>query len=67
MVKASVKTDQVQLRITASLIDKLDIPRIYKDMIFDNTIFCYWVRKRAYDAFFYKEIIQFPFAPDFFL
>lgn len=65
MVKSAVKTDHVQLRITAALVDKLKIPRIYRDMIFDNTIFCYWVRKRAYDTFFWKEIIQFPFAPDF--
>lgn len=67
MVQSSILTDRVQLRITASLIDKLNIPRVCKDYLFDNTIYCFWIRKRAYDTFYWKEIVQLPFAPDYHL
>lgn len=65
MLKSSIDHDKVQLRIATTMIDKLEIPKIYRDMLFDNMVYTYWVRKRAYDAFFCKEIMQFPFAPDF--
>lgn len=65
MVGRPIITDKVQLRITVSLIDKLNIPRQYKDYLFDNTIYCYWTRKRAYENFFWQEIVQLPFAPDY--
>ena len=55
MVGSPIATDKVQLRIATSLIDKLNIPRQY----------CFWIRKRAYDTFFWQEIVQLPFAPDY--
>lgn len=65
MVGNSVTTDGVHLRICTSLLEKLNIPKQYKDYIFDNMLYCYWTRKRAYDSFYWKEIVEFPFAPSF--
>lgn len=65
MTKNAIKTDQVQLRIAVAMLDKINIPTAYRSLLFDNFLYCYWVRKRAYDTFFWKEIIQFPFAPDY--
>ena len=65
MVGSPIATDKVQLRIATSLIDKLNIPRQYRDYLFDNTIYCFWIRKRAYSNFFWQEIVQLPFAPDY--
>lgn len=65
MVGSPIATDKVQLRIATSLIDKLNIPRQYRDYLFDNTIYCFWIRKRAYSNFFWQEIVQLPFALDY--
>lgn len=65
MVGSAVKTDAVLMRIAFAKVDKLEIPMFYKHMITDNMLYTYWIRKRAYDAYWCKEVIQFPFAPDF--
>jgi D-alanyl-lipoteichoic acid acyltransferase DltB (MBOAT superfamily) len=63
MVYSPVSTDLVQLRIATSLIDKLDIPENCKDILFDGMIAAYWIRKHAYDNFYFTEIINLPFLP----
>lgn len=65
MLKNRMSTDHVLNRICAAMTDKLPIPDLDKHMIFDNALFTYWNRKRAFDSYLYKEIIKFPFAPDF--
>lgn len=67
MIKSTVKTDSVQLRIATSLLNKMELPMYYKWMLHDNMTYTYWVRKYAYDVFFCREYMQFPFAPDFHL
>lgn len=62
-----MKTDAVQLRIATSLLNKMELPMYYKWMLHDNMTYTYWVRKYAYDVFFCREYMQFPFAPDFHL
>lgn len=61
---SSYKTDAVRIRIAVSLLDKINIPKEIKDTIFDNLIYVYWERKRAYDTFYYLEIMKLPFIPD---
>lgn len=65
MIRSSVKTDAVQLRIASSLLNKMELPMHDKWMLHDNMTYTYWVRKNAYDIFFCNEVMQFPFAPDF--
>ena len=61
---SSYKTDAVNIRIAVSLLDKINIPKLNKDVVFDNFVYTYWERKRAYDTFYYLEIMKLPFIPD---
>ena len=61
IIGRSQQTDRVLIRISVSMLNKIDLPRYYKDTIFDNIIYCYYNRKRAYNEFFYRVIMDPPF------
>lgn len=61
MVKSRRDTDKVLIRIAVSKLNRIDLPREYKDTMFDNLIYCYYNRKYVYNDFFYKEIMDLPF------
>lgn len=54
-------TDHVLLRIAVSRIDKIALPKHYLDSLFDNLIYCYHCRKRAYNEYYYREVLGLPF------
>ena len=61
MVRTSMQTDFVQLRIAAAMIDKLNMPYQDKYMLFDNMQFIYHVRKKVFIEFHFTYIEQLPF------
>lgn len=61
MIGSKHTTDLVRLRIAVAMLDKIELPRIYSDEIFDNLIQCYWIRKYVYDTYYYRYILGVPF------
>lgn len=61
MIGSKFATDSVLLRVGVSMLNKIDLPRYYKDNLFDNLIECYYNRKKPYDTFYYREILGIPF------
>ena len=61
IIGRSNAADRVLLRISVSLLDKIELPKYYIDNMFDNLVVCYYSRKRAYNSYFYKSILGIPF------
>lgn len=54
-------TDRVIMRIGISKLNKLNLPKKYVDTMFDNIIDTYYARKKGYDEYYYKYILELPF------
>lgn len=54
-------TDGVLMRIVVSKLNKIDLPRVYADEIFDNVHLQYYVRKPVFEDYFVIKILGLPF------
>lgn len=54
-------TDFIFLRIASAMLNNIELSRYYKDIMFDNMIFCYYSRKRVYLNYYYQQILGIPF------
>lgn len=61
MLLNKVETDRVNLRIAVSQLNKWELPKDFKDYIFDNIITQYYTRKRVFDIYYYSIILEIPF------
>lgn len=61
MLLNKVETDRVNLRIAVSQLNKWELPKDFKDYIFDNIITQYYTRKRVFDIYYYSVILEIPF------
>lgn len=61
MLANKYETDKVYLRIAVSELNKWELPRDFKDYIFDHLIVQYYMRKRVFEIYFYKIILGIPF------
>lgn len=55
-------TDAVQMRIFVSMLNKLGLPRIYADEIFDNVHLQYDIRKPVFEDYYLMKILGLPFV-----
>lgn len=55
-------TDAVQMRIFVSMLNKLGLPRIYADEIFDNVHLQYDIRKPVFEDYYLMKILGLPFC-----
>lgn len=63
MIFDSIETSQVRIRIAVSLINSMPyVDDDLKERLFDTMIAVFYYRKKVYNDYFYKEILELPFV-----